>query len=145
MLTIRLSRVGKKKQPIYRFIVSEKSRDPWGRVLEIIGQYNPRTNPPTLLVKSERVKHWLSKGAQLSDTVNNLLVDHKIIEGVKRRIVKISQKKKAKISEASAKAASELKPEEKPAEAKPAEEPKQESVPTPENTQPLAEEKPATE
>ena len=102
MLTIRLSRVGKRKQPVYRFIVSEKARDPWGSQLEILGHYNPRTNPPTFVVKSERLQHWISKGAQLSDTVNNLLIDKQIIKGDKRRIVKMSQKRKAASAEAAA-------------------------------------------
>ena len=105
MLTIRLSRVGKKKQPTYRFIVSEKSKDPWGDNLEILGHYNPRSNPPTIVVKADRVKHWISKGATTSDTVNNLLIEQKIIEGDKRRIVKISRKRKAATAEASAKQA----------------------------------------
>lgn len=105
MLTIRLSRVGKKKQPTYRFIVSEKSKDPWGDNLEILGHFNPRTNPATLVIKADRVKHWISKGATTSDTVHNLLVDQKIIEDDKRRIVKISQKRKAVAAEANAKQA----------------------------------------
>src|SRR3990167_4872642 len=105
MLTIRLSRVGKKKQPTYRFIVSEKSKDPWGDNLEILGHFNPRTNQPTLVIKADRVKHWISRGATTSDTVNNLLIEQKIIEGDKRRIVKISRKRKAATAEASAKQA----------------------------------------
>ena len=105
MLTIRLSRVGKKKQPTYRLIVSEKSKDPWGDSLEILGHYNPRANPPSLVIKADRVKHWISKGATTSDTVNNLLIDQKIIEGDKRRIVKISKNRAAATKEAAAKQA----------------------------------------
>jgi small subunit ribosomal protein S16 len=73
MLTIRLSRVGKKKQPSYRLIVSEKSKDPWGKYLENLGNYNPLTNPATVTFKTDRIKHWLAQGAQASDTVWNLL------------------------------------------------------------------------
>ena len=103
MLTIRLSRVGKKKQPTYRFIVSEKSKDPWGDNLEILGHYNPRTNPPTIVIKTDRIKHWLSQGATTSDTVHNVLVDQGVIAGDKRRIVKISRKKRIAAAEAVAK------------------------------------------
>ncbi|MFA5935611.1 MAG: 30S ribosomal protein S16 [Patescibacteria group bacterium] len=98
MLTLRLSRVGKRKQPIYRLIVSEKGRDPWGRALEILGNYNPRTNPATVTFNAERVKHWLSKGAQASDTVWNLLSDLKIVDGPKRLKVKISKRRKEKLA-----------------------------------------------
>ena len=64
MLSIRLSRVGKKKQPIYRVVVQDKQRDPWGKSVEIIGHYNPRANPKEIVFKEERVKYWLSVGAQ---------------------------------------------------------------------------------
>jgi small subunit ribosomal protein S16 len=84
MLTIRLSRVGKKKQPYYRLIVSEKGRDPWGRSLEILGNYNPRTKKAEF--DTERIKHWLSKGATTSDTVWNLLLSMKLVEGSKRNV-----------------------------------------------------------
>lgn len=97
MLTIRFSRVGKKKQPSYRLLVSEKSKDPWGKYLEILGTYNPRSTPSKIDLKADRIKHWLGKGAQTSDTVWNLLVDQKIVEGDKRLKVKISKKRKEKI------------------------------------------------
>lgn len=86
MLAIRLSRVGKTKQPTYRLIVSEKSKDTQGRYLEILGTYNPRSNPPAIKLEAERIKFWMSKGAQPSDTVHNLLVDQKIITTPKRKI-----------------------------------------------------------
>jgi small subunit ribosomal protein S16 len=98
MLTLRLSRVGKRKQPIYRLIVSEKGRDPWGKPLEILGNYNPRTNPATVTFKTDRVKHWISQGAQTSDTVWNLLHDLKMVEGAKRLKVKISKRRKEKLA-----------------------------------------------
>jgi len=102
MLTIRLSRVGKRKQPSYRFIVSEKGRDPWGKVLEILGQYNPRTEPPTLILNEDRVKYWIGKGAQTSETVWNILVDRKVVEGEKRRKVVVSTRRKEKIAKKNA-------------------------------------------
>ena len=98
MLTIRLSRVGKKKQPLYRLIVSEKARDPWGDYLENLGTYNPRSNPSTSNFKIARIKHWLERGAQTSDTVWNLFVEQKIVEGDKRKKVKISKKRKEKLA-----------------------------------------------
>lgn len=86
MLTIRLTRVGKKKQPSYRFIVSEKARDPWGRALELLGTYNPLTNPSTITLKKDRITYWISKGAQCSETVWNLLIDQGVVQGTKKRV-----------------------------------------------------------
>jgi len=97
MITIRLSRVGKKKQPSYRLIVSEKTKDPWGKYLENLGIYNPIANPSVIDFKAERVKYWLDKGAQASDTVWNLLVDQKIVTGEKRKKISISKKRKEKL------------------------------------------------
>jgi small subunit ribosomal protein S16 len=107
MLTIRLSRVGKKKQPTYRFIISEKTKDPWGDSLEILGHYNPRSKPVSFVLKEDRVKHWIEKGAQLSDTVHNMFVEKGIIKADKRRIVRMSMKKQGAIAEAKVKAAEE--------------------------------------
>lgn len=98
MLTIRLSRVGKKKQPSYRFIVCEKARDPWGKALEIVGSYNTLTNPAQVTLDKERVLHWISKGAQPSDTVNNILIDQGLIQGEKRKLMQISKRRKAKLA-----------------------------------------------
>ncbi|MFA5185951.1 MAG: 30S ribosomal protein S16 [Patescibacteria group bacterium] len=98
MVTIRLSRVGKTKQPSYRLIVSEKSKDPWGKYIENLGLYNPLAKPPVIDFKADRVKYWISKGAQASETVWNLLVDQKIVEGAKRLKVKVSKKRKEKLA-----------------------------------------------
>jgi len=118
MLTIRLSRVGRKNQPLYRVIVSEKGRDPWGKALEILGNFNGRSSERKLEVDTERVKYWLSKGAQMSDTIFNLFVDHKIVEGKKHNVTHISKTRAAKIAEEAAKNApkEEPKAEEKPAD-----------------------------
>jgi small subunit ribosomal protein S16 len=70
---IRLARVGARKQPYYRVVVIEKSRARNGRSVEVVGTYNPRTDPPTVDLKRERVEYWVSKGAQLSDTVSRLV------------------------------------------------------------------------
>ncbi len=73
MLMIRLARRGARKQPYYRVVVIEKERARDGRSIEIVGHYNPRTNPATVDFKRDRIEHWVSKGAQLSERVNKLL------------------------------------------------------------------------
>lgn len=70
---IRLARIGARKQPHYRVVVIEKERARNGRSVEVVGIYNPRTTPATLDVKRDRIDYWVSKGAQLSDTVRRLL------------------------------------------------------------------------
>ncbi len=70
---IRLSRRGARKQPHYRVVVIEKSRARDGRSLEVVGTYNPRTNPASVDLKRERIEYWLAKGAKMSDTVSRLL------------------------------------------------------------------------
>jgi small subunit ribosomal protein S16 len=73
VLMIRLARFGARKQPYYRVVVIEKERARNGRPVEVVGTYNPRTNPATFDLKRERIEHWVSKGAQLSDRVRKLL------------------------------------------------------------------------
>src|SRR4030042_900733 len=119
MLVIRLFRVGKKNQPSFKIVVTEKSRSARkGRFVEEVGFYNPQTKERVL--KSERIKYWISNGAIPSDTMQNLLISEKIIEGKKTPIY---MKKKPK--------------EEAPKEEKPVEIPKTEEKP--------AEEPPKTE
>lgn len=96
MLTIRLSRIGKKKQPTFRLIISEKHKDPWGDNLEFLGNYNPRTK--TLTCQTERIKYWLEKGAQCSNTINNLLIKNGIITGSKKKVIKITKNRKTKLT-----------------------------------------------
>jgi small subunit ribosomal protein S16 len=72
MVRIRLSRVGGKGQPSYRVIVIDRESPRDGRAMEILGFYNPRTQPATLQVKEDRVYDWMSRGAQPSDSVNQL-------------------------------------------------------------------------
>jgi small subunit ribosomal protein S16 len=70
---LRLTRVGSKKNPVYR-IVAGGSRSPRdGKFLEIVGRYNPQTDPSTIELDEEKVRDWLSKGAQPSETVARLL------------------------------------------------------------------------
>ena len=73
MLMIRLARVGARKQPHYRVVVIEKARARNGRPVEVVGIYNPRTNPASVELKRERIDYWVSKGAQLSDRVGKLV------------------------------------------------------------------------
>lgn len=73
MLMIRLARVGARKQPYYRVVVIEKDRARNGRSVEVVGTYNPRTNPASVDLKLERIEYWKGKGAQPSDRVAKLL------------------------------------------------------------------------
>ena len=97
MLTIRFKRIGRKKMPIYRIVVMEKHKDPWANYKEKLGFYNPRTKETEL--KEDRIKYWLSVGAQASNTVHNLLVKNGLIEGDKKKSVKISKKRNDKIND----------------------------------------------
>lgn len=96
MLSIRLRRIGKKHQPVFRLIVVDKRKDPWGDYLENLGQYNPRTNPKQIAFNADRIQHWLKQGAQASPTVWNLLVDQKIVTGEKLKASKSKKKEEAK-------------------------------------------------
>jgi small subunit ribosomal protein S16 len=80
MVRIRLRRMGAKKQPTYRFVVADARAPRDGRFIEILGHYNPRTEPRTVEVDEEKVKAWLAKGAQPSETVRRLLAERGIME-----------------------------------------------------------------
>ncbi len=80
MLRIRLTRVGKKKQPSYRIVVADSRSPRDGAFLKIIGHYNPRTEPMTLDVKEDEAIRWLRQGAQPSETVAKLLTRLGIME-----------------------------------------------------------------
>jgi len=109
MLVIRLFRVGKKNQPSFKIVVIDKRKAPnKGRFIEEVGFLNPLTKEKIL--RKERINYWMSVGAKPSDTVHNLLIEEKIIEG--KKIVK---HKKAKPSVAKAmESKEERKEEEKP-------------------------------
>lgn len=146
MLMIRFQRLGKKKSPTYRLVLSEKARDPQAKSLEILGQYNPVANPKKVELDKERITYWLGKGAQASESAHNLLVAEGVITATKKaKSVKISNKRRdalaAKAAEAEekrkaaeaavaeAKAAAEAaKAEESAKEEAPAEEPKEEAA-----------------
>lgn len=77
MLMIRLARIGKKKHPFYRVVVTEKTRPRNGRFVEIVGTYDPAKKPATVQLDDARVQYWLGKGAQPSDTVRSFLRNRK--------------------------------------------------------------------
>ena len=70
---IRLTRTGARKQPHYRVVVIEKERARNGRPVEVVGTYNPRTNPASIELKRERIDYWVSKGAKMSDRVSKIV------------------------------------------------------------------------
>ena len=70
---IRLARTGARKQPHYRVVVIEKERARNGRPVEVVGTYNPRTNPASVELKRDRIEYWVSKGAQMSDRVSKIV------------------------------------------------------------------------
>lgn len=81
MLKIRLQRIGKKGQAYFRVVLVEHTKKPKGEYLELLGTYNPHQKE--MKVKKERIEYWISKGAQTSPTVNNLLVNYKIWDKAK--------------------------------------------------------------
>jgi small subunit ribosomal protein S16 len=86
MLMIRLQRVGRKNYAEFRIVVTEKTRAAKSsNYVELVGHYNPHSD--TVSVEADRVKHWISKGAQVSGTVHNLLISQKVLEGKKVNVL----------------------------------------------------------
>jgi small subunit ribosomal protein S16 len=104
MLTIRLSRTGKRKQPYYRLVLQEKTRDPWSPAIEVLGTLNPRLERKDAEIKIDRVKYWLEKGAEPSATLNNLFIDLGLVKGEKINKITLTKKRRAKIEAAKPKA-----------------------------------------
>lgn len=73
MLRIRLTRMGAKKKPFYRVVVTERRQARDGSFVEILGNYNPGANPPAVTLDMERVNYWLGCGAQPSETVRSII------------------------------------------------------------------------
>lgn len=73
MLAIRMRRTGSKKRPYFRVVVTEHTSPRDGRFVEVIGHYNPRTTPETLVLDRDRLAHWMKSGARPSDTVRTLI------------------------------------------------------------------------
>jgi small subunit ribosomal protein S16 len=87
MLKIRLQRVGRKHEPTFRVVLTESQNSTKsGRFLEILGHHDPRHKELTVL-KDERIMYWVSKGAKVSDTLHNMLVSKKIIQGKKINVL----------------------------------------------------------
>lgn len=108
MLTIRLSRVGKKNKAQFRLILQEKTQAPKSQAKEILGHYDPH-NKKNFALKKDRIQFWLSKGAKPSATVNNFFINQGLITGKKQRVVRGKKK------------AVEAAPAEKPTETAPTE------------------------
>ena len=86
MLMIRLQRFGRKNDPNFRVVLTDKRNAPKsGKFLEILGFQNPKTKQKKL--EAERIKYWIGKGAKVSPTVHNLLISEKIIEGTKINVI----------------------------------------------------------
>src|ERR1700690_2440298 len=96
MLKIRLQRIGRKNDPSFRAVLTDsKNSTKSGKFLEILGTYNPKAGVQKL--ETERIKYWMSKGAQCSGTMHNFLVHDKIVEGKKKNVLpkkKPTQKRK---------------------------------------------------
>lgn len=76
MLVIRMRKMGSKKRPFFRVVVTDSRIARDSSFVEIVGHYNPRTKPAKVEIDRERIDHWVGKGAQLSDTVRTLLKRH---------------------------------------------------------------------
>ncbi len=110
MITIRLFRIGKKRQPSYKIVVTDKKNPPsGGRFIDEVGFYDPITKNKS--INGDKVKYWVSKGASVSDTVHNLLVKEGVIEDKKRAKHNTPEKKEEE-------ATPDVKEKAKPAEQK---------------------------
>lgn len=109
MLKIRLRRTGQKHQPSYRVVVADKDAPRDGKFIEILGHYNPRTEPVTFEVKADRVQHWIGVGAQPSDTVHRLLHQRGMITAEPPKRDTKPTKAEREAAEAAVKAAAEAK------------------------------------
>jgi small subunit ribosomal protein S16 len=106
MVRIRLRKMGLKHQPYYRIVVADRESPRDGRFLEVVGTYNPRTEPSTILVEEERIYYWLGKGAQPSESVVRLFTQ----VGLKDRFDRLTKGEKAEKLLAEAEAAKQARP-----------------------------------
>lgn len=91
---IKFQRVGRRNDPAFRVVVTEKRSKPKSGELEILGSYHPKTKATVL--KNERILHWMSKGAKLTPTVHNLLITKGVIQDSKIAVVKAKPQETAK-------------------------------------------------
>jgi len=107
MLTIRLTRKGKKNQPFFRVVLVDKRKSSTGgRAVEDLGYVDPIKKRKNL--KIDRIKYWISKGAQPSATIHNWLVSEKVVDSKKIHVSKLSRKAKEKIAKTAADAAAKI-------------------------------------
>lgn len=114
MLMVRLQRVGRKHEPVFRLVLTDSKNGPKsGKFLEILGSFDARKGEKAEF-KDERIKHWISNGAKLSNTVHNILVERKVITGKKiNALPKKTPIVSEKVEADSAKSSVEPKEEEK--------------------------------
>lgn len=117
---IRLARAGAKKAPFYRVVAADSRAPRDGRFIEILGRYNPRTDPSTIELNVEKIDEWIAKGAQLSETVAKLLAIAKNPEAVAPAQESALSKKAQVKADAEAKAAAEAEAKAAEAAAQPA-------------------------
>lgn len=91
MVKLRFIRVGRKNIQFFRIAAQDSRKDTFGKVIEILGFYNPKTKEKK--IEAEKIKTWIAKGAQLSDSLHNLLINEKIIKGQKRNVYRPKKKK----------------------------------------------------
>ena len=112
MLQIRLNRVGKKNKAYFRVVLQEHTVAPGGRHVEILGSWDPHRKSGVF--NGEKINYWIGKGAQVSDSVWNILIKQGIVKG-KKRAIKISPAKSAEADHGAGKKAEKPEKEEKPA------------------------------
>lgn len=105
MVRLRLRRVGAKKQPSYRLVATDKEMPRDGRFLEILGNYNPRTEPATIHLEEDRIYEWMSKGAQPSESVVKIFK----VAGTLDRYARFKAGEDVQVLVAEAKAAEEIR------------------------------------
>ena len=108
---IRLSRIGAKKQPTYRVVVAEERSKRDGRIVEKLGHFDPRTEPPTIVLNEERTRYWLGVGARPTDALGVILRR----AGISDQYVKVHAARKSKSEKAAEEAAKSAAPAAAPA------------------------------
>lgn len=135
MLVIRLQRIGKKHQAVFRIVLQDSHWKPQGKTLELFGFYNPHSKEKQ--IQAERVKFWIAKGAQPSPTLHNMFIDAGIVTGEKVKVWKAKKGKEGAVkpeakpaSASSAEAAAKTGPATEPEKETAVEPAKEEAVPT---------------
>lgn len=108
MLAIRLARTGRRNKPKFRLVVSENTKPPRSRALEILGHYDPHSKQ--LQVEENRVKYWLEQGSTISPSANNLLVEKGVLEKDKKKTIKLKKKKREELQQKQTQASQQDEP-----------------------------------